>query len=71
MTLADPAPLSWGVIGATSWVAVKAVIPAIVGSPRARLVAVASQSANAPSSADGSNSASAASVKVPSGPRYA
>ena len=47
MTLADPAPLSWGVIGATSWVAVKAVIPAIVGSPRARLVAVASQGANA------------------------
>jgi predicted dehydrogenase len=51
--LADPAPLSWGVIGATSWVAVKAVIPAIVGSPKARLVAVASQSANTPPSADG------------------
>jgi predicted dehydrogenase len=34
------------VIGATSWVAVKAVIPAIVGSPGARLVAVASRGAN-------------------------
>src|SRR6185295_483891 len=53
VALADPAPLRWGVIGATSWVAVKAVIPASVGSPRARLVAVASQSANAPPNTDG------------------
>ena len=45
------APLRWGVIGASSWVAVKAVIPAIVGSPTARLVAVASQSAHAPPAA--------------------
>ena len=38
-------PLGWGVIGATSQVAGKAVLPAIVASPLARLVAVASQSA--------------------------
>ena len=38
-------PLGWGVIGATSYVAQKAVLPAIVASPRARLVAVASQRA--------------------------
>ena len=36
-------PLSWGVIGATSWVAQRAVLPAIVASPEARLVAAASQ----------------------------
>jgi D-xylose 1-dehydrogenase (NADP+, D-xylono-1,5-lactone-forming) len=35
-------PLGWGVIGATSQVAQKAVLPAIVASPGARLVAVAS-----------------------------
>lgn len=46
MRSGDAAPLRWGVIGATSWVAVKAVIPAIVGSPGARLVAVASRDAN-------------------------
>ena len=51
--MADAAPLRWGVIGATSWVAAKAVIPAIVASPRARLVAVASQGTNAPPSGDG------------------
>ena len=36
------APIGWGVIGATSQVAQKAVLPAIVASPGARLVAVAS-----------------------------
>jgi len=40
-----PPPLGWGVIGATSFVAQQAVLPAIVASPHARLVAVASQSA--------------------------
>jgi predicted dehydrogenase len=41
-----PAPLvGWGVIGATSQVARKAVLPAIVASAGARLVAVASESA--------------------------
>jgi D-xylose 1-dehydrogenase (NADP+, D-xylono-1,5-lactone-forming) len=35
--------LAWGVIGATSWVAQRAVLPAIVASPEARLVATASQ----------------------------
>src|SRR5438093_2213667 len=39
------APIGWGVIGATSQVAQKAVLPAIVASPGARLVAVASESA--------------------------
>ena len=39
------APIGWGVIGATSQVAQKAVLPAIVGSPGARLVAVASERA--------------------------
>lgn len=38
-------PVGWGVIGATSQVARKAVLPAIVASPRACLVAVASESA--------------------------
>jgi D-xylose 1-dehydrogenase (NADP+, D-xylono-1,5-lactone-forming) len=38
-------PLGWGVIGATSQVARKAVLPAIAASPGARLVAVASESA--------------------------
>ena len=38
-------PVGWGVIGATSQVAQKAVLPAIVASPGARLVAVASESA--------------------------
>ena len=38
-------PLGWGVIGATSQVAQKAVLPAIVASSFARLVAVASASA--------------------------
>jgi predicted dehydrogenase len=36
--------LGWGVIGASSWVARKAVMPAIVASREARLVAVASAS---------------------------
>ena len=36
-------PLGWGVIGATSWVAQQAVLPAIVASPGARLVAAASR----------------------------
>jgi D-xylose 1-dehydrogenase (NADP+, D-xylono-1,5-lactone-forming) len=40
-------PLGWGVIGATSQVARKAVLPAIAASPGARLVAVASESAGA------------------------
>jgi predicted dehydrogenase len=53
VTVVDAAPLSWGVIGATSWVAVKAVIPAIVASPSARLVAVASRGGNAPPGAGG------------------
>ena len=35
-------PIGWGVIGATSQVAQRAVLPAIVASARARLVAVAS-----------------------------
>ncbi len=48
MTLGDAAPLRWGVIGATSRVAVKAVLPAIAGSPGARLVAVASERARIP-----------------------
>ena len=38
-------PIGWGVIGATSQVAQKAVLPAIVASPGARLVAVASERA--------------------------
>ena len=38
-------PIGWGVIGATSQVARKAVLPAIVASPGARLVAVASERA--------------------------
>src|SRR5947209_7734194 len=37
--------IGWGVIGATSQVAQKAVLPAIVASPGARLVAVASERA--------------------------
>jgi xylose dehydrogenase (NAD/NADP) len=40
--LGSAPPLGWGVIGATSQVAQKAVLPAIVASPGARLVAVAS-----------------------------
>ena len=38
--------LRWGVLGATSQVAQKAVLPAIVASPGARLVAVASRRAD-------------------------
>ncbi|PYM89755.1 MAG: gfo/Idh/MocA family oxidoreductase [Candidatus Rokuibacteriota bacterium] len=38
-------PIGWGVLGATAQVAQKAVLPAIVASPAARLVAVASGSA--------------------------
>jgi len=52
VTEAEGAPLRWGVLGATSRVAVKAVIPAIVASPCARLVAVASQSTDAAPAAD-------------------
>jgi xylose dehydrogenase (NAD/NADP) len=40
--VAPAPPLGWGVLGATSQVARKAVLPAIVASPTARLVAVAS-----------------------------
>ena len=40
-------PVGWGVIGATSQVAQKAVLPAIVASPGARLIAVASARAAA------------------------
>ncbi|MGQ0744096.1 MAG: Gfo/Idh/MocA family protein [Acidimicrobiales bacterium] len=36
-------PLSWGVIGATSYVATRAVLPAIAASPTCRLAAVASR----------------------------
>jgi len=43
---APASPVGWGVIGATSQVACKAVLPAIVASPGARLVAVASESAD-------------------------
>ena len=39
-------PIGWGVIGATSQVAQKAILPAIDASPGARLVAVASESAD-------------------------
>ena len=39
------APIGWGVLGATSQVAQKAVLPAIVAIPGARLVAVASERA--------------------------
>ena len=42
----DAPPLRWGVLGVSSWVAQTAVLPAIVASPRARLVAVASAGGN-------------------------
>jgi predicted dehydrogenase len=42
--VAGPArPVGWGVLGATSQVAQRAVLPALVASPGARLVAVASR----------------------------
>jgi xylose dehydrogenase (NAD/NADP) len=41
-------PLGWGVLGASSQVARKAVLPAIIASPTARLVAVASMHAAGP-----------------------
>ena len=41
--MSAPAPLRWGAIGATSWVATDAVLPAIAASPTAELVAVASR----------------------------
>ena len=41
------APLRWGVIGCTSWVARDAVIPALAGSPSAQVVAVASRDVTA------------------------
>ena len=53
MTLAHAAPLRWGVIGATSQVAVKAVLPAIASSAGARLVAVASESTQIPPDGSG------------------
>jgi xylose dehydrogenase (NAD/NADP) len=41
---AEPlSPLRMGVIGATSWIATRAVLPAIVASPATRLVSVASR----------------------------
>jgi D-xylose 1-dehydrogenase (NADP+, D-xylono-1,5-lactone-forming) len=40
-------PFGWGVIGAASQVAQKAVLPAIAASPGARLIATASESAGA------------------------
>ncbi len=40
-------PVRWGVIGATSWVARAAVLPAMRESPRAELVAVASRDPDA------------------------
>jgi predicted dehydrogenase len=42
---APPLPVGWGVLGATSQAARKAVLPAIVASPRGRLIAVASERA--------------------------
>ena len=39
----SPAPVRWGVIGATSWVARDAVLPALAASPTAELTAVASR----------------------------
>jgi len=42
-----PPPLRWGVLGATSYVAQRAVLPALAASPRACLVAVASESRGA------------------------
>jgi xylose dehydrogenase (NAD/NADP) len=42
-----PAPLRWGVIGASAYVAQQAVLPAIAASENALLVAVASQSRSA------------------------
>lgn len=42
---APASPVGWGVLGATAQVAQKAVLPAIVASPGARLVAVASERA--------------------------
>jgi len=44
----EAAPLRWGVIGASSQVAVKAVVPAILASPAACLAAVASQRPEGP-----------------------
>ena len=38
------APLGWGVLAATAYVAQRAVLPALALTPLARLVAVASQS---------------------------
>jgi len=43
----DDHPLEIGVIGATSWVATDAVLPALAASPRIRLTAVASRDADA------------------------
>jgi predicted dehydrogenase len=43
--LPGPGPLRWGILGATSTVAQRAVIPAMAVSPKADLVAVASLSA--------------------------
>ena len=40
---AAPAPVRWGVIGTTSWVARDAVLPALAASPTAELCAVASR----------------------------
>ncbi|MEO6121585.1 MAG: Gfo/Idh/MocA family oxidoreductase [Acidimicrobiales bacterium] len=40
----NPTPLRWGVIGATSKVAQRAVLPALAASPSATVVAVASRS---------------------------
>ncbi len=42
-----PAPVGIGVIGATSWVAGDAVLPALAASPRVKLVAVGSRDAGA------------------------
>ena len=47
-TLPGPAPVRWGVLGASSTVARLAVIPAIQGSPKAELVATASLTGSHP-----------------------
>ena len=49
MTAADVGAVNFGVIGATSWVATDAVLPALVASRRARVVHVASRDARAAS----------------------
>ncbi len=42
--LPGPPPVRWGVIGASSWIARRAVLPALEATPKAHLVALASRS---------------------------